>query len=169
MSPTARRAGPDPARILNYTTEVPVERTLREIKAILLARKAASLTEVYTDGKVTAIEFVYPTGWGNRPFLLPAKPAAVLSQMLAHRNAGKSRYDRYYVDPAKVPQSMRDQAERTAWRTVKDWLEAQMALMISGQVLFEQVFLPYALVDEDRTMFDVYAERQAALPERATA
>lgn len=66
--------------------------------------------------------------------------------------------------PPYEPVALVEQAERTAWRTVKDWLEAQMALMKTRQVAFEQVFLPYAIVDGDRTMFEVYRDRQLSLP-----
>ncbi len=174
MTSAAARKSPDPGRILNYSTEVKAEKSIDEIKAILRAHNCRSLTEVYDDGKITAIEFVYETGWGPRPFQLPVKPEAVLRLMVERRNKGKSAWDRFYVDAPwavetvrsgyAIPQSMIDQAERTAWRTVKDWVEAQMALMATRQVSFEQIFLSYALVEEDRTMFDVYSERQAALP-----
>lgn len=161
------RKGPDPGRILNYTTVIAAEKTQNEIKAILRAHQARSVTEVYADGKVTAIEFVFDTGWGERPYLLPAKPDVVTALMVEQRNKGKRTWDRGYVDPDNVPQSIVEQAERTAWRTIKDWVEAQMALMATRQVSFEQVFLPYALVDEGRTMFDVYSDSQKALPSGA--
>ncbi len=158
------RSAPNPGRILNYTTEVKVEKTIDEIKAILRAHKARSITEVYDNGRMSAPEFVFDTGWGSRPYLLPAKPESVLGLMVEQRNKGKRTWDRFYVAPDNIPQSMRDQAERTAWRTIKDWVEAQMALMSTRQVSFEQIFLPYALVDEgSRTMFDVYSETQKAL------
>jgi len=156
---------PDPGRILNYTTEVSVDKTVSEIEAVLRAKGARSITEVYGhDGRIIAVEFIFDTGWGPRPFLLPANPDAVLGLMIERRNVGKSAYWRGYIDPRKPPRSLVEQAERTAWRTIKDWVEAQMALMATRQVTFEQVFLPYALVEENRTLFDVYAERQAALP-----
>jgi DNA-binding protein H-NS len=113
---------------LNYTTEVKVEKTIDEIKAILRAHKARSITEVYDGDNITAIEFVFDTGWGPRPYQLPAKPDAVLRLMVERRNQGKDVWDGRYLDPDwtgetvryghKIPQSMRDQAERTAWRTI---------------------------------------------------
>jgi hypothetical protein len=155
---------PDPGRILNYTTEVRVEKTIDEIKAILRAHQARSVTEVYDGGKVSALEFVFDTGWGPRAYLLPAKPEAVLRLMIEQRNKGKRTWTRGYVDPAQPTQSLVEQAERTAWRTIKSWVEAQMALMATRQVSFEQIFLPYALVDDgSRTMFDVYSDTQKAL------
>lgn len=161
------RRGPDPNRILNYTTEVPVEKTVDEIKAVLRAKGARAITEVYDGGRISAVEFVYETGWGARPFLLPAKPEAVLALMIERHNASLNQWHRSWWNPQKPPQSARDQAERTAWRTIKDWVEAQLALMATRQVQFEQIFLPYALVEENRTMFDVYSERQKSLPSGA--
>lgn len=38
------RSGPDPNRILNYTTEITVEKTVGEIKAILRAKGASAIT-----------------------------------------------------------------------------------------------------------------------------
>lgn len=165
----ARRA-PDPNRILNYSTEISVDKTIAEIKTILRAKQARAITEVYNNaGEITAVEFVYDTGWGPRPFLLPAKSEAVLALMVERHNANLNKWHRSYWNPDKPPQSVREQAKRTAWRTIKDWVEAQMALMATRQVTFEQIFLPYALVDGNRTMFDVYNESQKALPAGAAS
>ena len=35
------------------------------------------------------------------------------------------------------------QAERTAWKIVADWVDAQMAMIELSQVEFMQVFMPY--------------------------
>lgn len=162
--PAPTRRAPDPGRILNYTTAISAEKTIGEIKAILRAHDTRSVTEVYDGGKVTGLEFVFETGWGARPYLLPAKPEIVLHLMVERHNKGKREWTRGYIAKDRIPQSLRDQAERTAWRTIKDWVEAQMALMATRQVSFEQIFLPYALVDDsNRTMFDVYSETQKAL------
>ena len=39
----------------------------------------------------------------------------------------------------------REQAYRTAWRIIKDWVDAQMALLETEMVDFEEVFMPYIL------------------------
>jgi hypothetical protein len=41
---------------------------------------------------------------------------------------------------AKWESGMRDQAVRTAWRIVKDWVEAQMALVETQMVSTQDVF-----------------------------
>lgn len=56
-------------------------------------------------------------------------------------------------DP-KVPRanSTKEQAVRTAWRIVKDWVEAQMALVETRMVTTQQVFLTYAVMKDGRTL-----------------
>lgn len=44
------------------------------------------------------------------------------------------------------------QAVRTAWRIVKDWVEAQMALVETRMVTTQEVFLPYAVMRDGRTL-----------------
>lgn len=49
-----------------------------------------------------------------------------------------------------------EQAERVAWRIIKDWIEAQMAILESKQVVFEEIFLPYMLNNKGQTFFEAY-------------
>ena len=43
------------------------------------------------------------------------------------------------------PESRRQQAIRTSWRILKDWVEVQMALLETGMVTMDEIFLPYRL------------------------
>jgi len=56
------------------------------------------------------------------------------------------------------------QAVRTAWRIVKDWVEAQMAILETEMVTMEEVFLPYLLVAGDKTLYQAIAESKFQLP-----
>lgn len=51
----------------------------------------------------------------------------------------------------------RDQAERVAWRIVKDWLAAQLAILETEMVDVQQVFLPYFLNRQGQTLYEVYS------------
>ena len=51
-----------------------------------------------------------------------------------------------------------------AWRVIKDWLEAQLALLETEMVTFEQIMLPYLQVDSSHTLYDVMQEQHLALP-----
>ena len=50
------------------------------------------------------------------------------------------------------PRKNREQAVKTAWRIVKDWVEAQMALVETKMVTTQQVFLPYAVMSDGKTL-----------------
>jgi hypothetical protein len=55
--------------------------------------------------------------------------------------------------------------ERVAWRIVKDWIEAQMAIVEAGQAEMAEVFLPYATIEDGTTTmfraFQLVQERKA--------
>ena len=54
----------------------------------------------------------------------------------------------------KVPRYKvtREQAVSTAWRIVKDWVEAQMALVETRMATTQEVFLPYAIMPDGHTL-----------------
>lgn len=49
---------------------------------------------------------------------------------------------------------IKKQAAMTAWRILKDWVAAQLAIIETEMVVIEQVFLPYLLLDKDTTLYD---------------
>ena len=59
----------------------------------------------------------------------------------------------------------RDQAERVAWRIVKDWVAAQMAILESEMVQMDEIFLPYMLNDKGQTLFQCYRQNQLSIGE----
>ena len=61
-------------KLLNYTTDVPVERTIAEIHQELVRAKATSILTEYDNGEVQAIKFKIRAANGQElPFRLPAK------------------------------------------------------------------------------------------------
>ena len=61
-------------------------------------------------------------------------------------------------------EARREQVYRTAWRIIKDWVEAQLALLETEMVHFEEVFMPYILSGRD-TLYQALSEgRMNALP-----
>lgn len=83
-----------------------------------------------------------------RGFRLEAKPEGVMSVMSK---------DRVKCD--------RKQAERIAWRNVKDWISAQVALVETEQATMDELFLPKLVDRNDRTLYQVYEAGVLALPE----
>ena len=57
----------------------------------------------------------------------------------------------------------REQAERTAWRNIRDWILAQMAFVEAGNVEGDEVFLPYLTDGKGKTLYQVYKDGQLLL------
>jgi hypothetical protein len=138
--------------ILNYTTEVPAQNTVSQIIGMLARKGAQSITQDFMeDGRVKAVSFVLRVGVMPVRFMLPANTegvAGVLKKEKPYTHRSSGSLDGYYA-------KQREQAERIAWRILKDWIEAQMALIESGQAEAAQVFMPYAT--EPRTGQTMYA------------
>lgn len=114
--------------IKNYTTDVPVERTINELQKILARAKASAImTEYGADGLPSGLSFRVNVNGSDINFKLPV----VISGVTAALKRDRQRND----DP---------HARRVAWRIVKDWCDSQMALIDAGQAELAQVFLPYA-------------------------
>ena len=129
----------------NYTTTVAVEKTVSEITGILATHKARSIQLDYdADGMIEAISFWIETPNGAMSFRLPANVESVervLKKQAALRQVPRS-------------QTTQAQARRVAWRIIKDWLDAQMAILETEMVKFEQIFLPYAVMRDGKYLFD---------------
>lgn len=140
--------------ILNYTTGVAVERTLGEIQAILAKAGAKSILIDYSQGAPTTISFLVPTQWGDQSFRLPANIEAVYAVLV--RQSARSQIPRRFAT--------REQAARVSWRIVKDWLEAQMAIIEAEMVTLSEVMLPYHVQPTGKTLYQAMEEWRFALP-----
>ncbi len=128
--------------LLNYSTQISVEKTTAEISRLLAEAKAqAVLTEYDPDGVLIAISFRVRCPFGLMSFRLPANIDNIFAVI--------SR-DRRITGKLKT----RQQASRVAWRIVKDWIEAQMAMIRAEMVTIDQIFLPYAQNASGATLYD---------------
>lgn len=133
--------------ILNYTTKVDVYTTLGAIQGTLVKHGARKIMQDYDDdGHITALSFLVDTPVGPRGIRLPANVDAVQT-VLARQ---KVKCDRA-------------QAERVAWRIVKDWVEAQMAILEAEMVQMDEIFLPYMVNNSGQTLFQAYRNNQLML------
>ena len=66
----------------------------------------------------------------------------------------------------KIPPRLRtpEQGQRVAWRIVKDWLEAQLAIIDPEMVTLDQVMLPYMRSADGSTFYDAYLEGLGTQP-----
>lgn len=133
--------------LLNYTTKVNVYTTLGEIQAVLVKHGAKKIMQDYDDdGRITALTFSIVTPAGVRGIRLPANVDAVHKVLVRQK-----------------VKSDREQAERVAWRIVKDWVEAQMAILESEMVQMDEIFLPYMVNNAGQTFFQAYQANQLRL------
>ena len=137
--------------LLNYTTTVPAVRTIGQVQALLVEGGARQIMAEYNDvGTPIGIAFAVETGFGLRNFHLPVNAAKVEAVL---------RRDKKVERRFKTP----EQAERVAWRIVKDWLEAQLAIIRTEMVTLEQVMLPYMAAGGGQTVYELYVDQQLAL------
>lgn len=137
--------------IKNYTTDIPVNKTVSEIHLMLADHGAKRILFDYgADSKVTAISFTIETPTGEQAVRLPANVERVREVLRQQKNNPRNR-NRSQIDDSQ------EQAERVAWRIVKDWLAAQLAILETEMVDVQQVFLPYFLNRQGQTLYEVYS------------
>lgn len=140
--------------LLNYTTKIDADKTAAEIVKILAKHGASAILTDYKDGVLSAISFKITANGQDMGFRLPCDWRPVY-EILAKQKKLPNTWDSRYAH-AKSEKEM--QAARTAWRIVKDWVEAQMALIETNMVSTRDVFLPYMVLANGQTL----AERVAA-------
>ena len=127
--------------ILNYTTSISFEKTIGEIQKCLVSHGATKIVTDYKENLPCAITFCLMISDQMVAFSLPANYAGVLQAM---KNDKKVPY-RLCTD---------EQAIRVSWRIVKDWVEAQMAIVEAKLADIGEVFLPYAITKSGQTMYN---------------
>ena len=149
--------------IKNYTTQIPASRTISEIQQILANHGAKSIMVDYDDSKKPmSLSFLIPTSQGELPFQLPANIAAIARILAADSVSNYRSYDKKYQE--EKAKKIADQAYRVAWRILKDWIDAQCAIIESDMVKIEQVFFPYMTLKDGTTMFQAFEQKHLTLP-----
>lgn len=131
--------------IKNYTSSVPADRSILSIEKTLIEMGATHVAKEYKDGKVVSISFSIKHGDGVMPFMLPAKKEPIKKLFLKQ----------YRRPTAGQVEASEQQAERTAWKNVKEWVELQATMIKLEQVEFMEVFMPYIyFLDDGKTLFE---------------
>jgi len=138
--------------IKNYTTSIAVEKTMMEIEKILASHGATHLYKVYdNDGRPIALAFKTNVGDQSVAFKLPMEESKV---MIVFKQAVKNGKlpKRYWEDV--------EQARRTGWRIIKDWVDSQMALIEINVATLQEIFLPYMYDEQkDQTLYQIMEEK----------
>lgn len=145
--------------LLNYSTSVPTSKSVAAIQDALRKAGARAVATEYENEEVSAVSFVVPTPYGERAFTLPANAEKVKAVLQRQLRDASSRSQRDDLNKAlKHP-------EWVAWRVLKDWIEAQLALIQTEMVTLDQIMLPYMKANpQGQTVYELMIERQMALP-----
>ena len=126
--------------IANYSTTVEALKTVGEIQGILIGHGAKSILMDYEKGIIKSLSFMIDTPHGDMGIKLPINAEAVLKVLECQ--GVPPRYANY------------EQSVKIAWRIIRDWVRAQMAILETEMVTMEQVFLPYILTKNNQTLYE---------------
>lgn len=135
----------DNAMVKNYTSQVPVNRSVQHIEDRLVKHGAKNILKLYDNKKLTGVAFIVSVNQKDIPFRLPARIDRVEKQLRSTiKRPRTGTMDRIV-----------QQAERTAWRLLADWVDVQISLIELDQVELIEVFMPY-IYDHtsDQTFFE---------------
>lgn len=109
-----------------------------DIQNSLVKHRCKSISFDYDeDGKITGLGFGIEINGQVFMVKMPARVenvAALLKKQRVYRSE--------------------DQAYQTAWANIRDWIDAQLALVETQMVKIEEVFLPYFVSAGGKTLFE---------------
>lgn len=117
----------------NYTTEIPVERSIESIEKLLVEFGSTNIMKEYgPGGKVAAISFIVAMDGMKLPFRLPAKVQECFVWLKKKNPKSKAK-----------DQTWMAQAERIVWRQLHDWVHINLSMIELDQAEKLEVFFPY--------------------------
>lgn len=122
--------------ILNFSTKVDAWKTVNEIQQTL-AKHGITHFSIKNEGSFpVGLSFTIDYNGTPMNFLLPANYKGVLGCMKKDR---------------KIPSKSKNEAQalRISWRIVKNWVEAQLAIVQTESVTIHEVFMAYLIVNAD--------------------
>jgi len=138
--------------IMNYTTLISTAKIVGEIIGALTEIGASEITTDLDSSKIPIwSRFKVGIAGNELEFRMPCRWEGVFKVLEA--------------DP-KVPSSLRsqEQARKVAWRKIKDWVEAQMAIIQSETAQMAEVFLPYLVLQAyGLTLFEEFSKQYLRL------
>lgn len=161
----------------NYTSDVPVSQTIHRIEQVLIKCGVSGIMKEYgpINGAVSAVTFQikldHSKPWTIR---LPANVQKAWDALWLNYADGEKLSDDgmrlRWSRKSKCKADFREQAERTAWKIIQDWVEVQMSMIQMQQADFREVFLPYVW-DGKQTFFQSLEHSGFAglLPEKTEA
>jgi len=154
-------------RIKNFSTEIPVSRTIAEIEKMLTKYGATHIMKEYDGEMPVKLLFAIETAHGKLSVRLPVYPDRVLAVFKIQVEKGllPPKYWSWKGEWAL------QQAHRVAWRIVKDWLDAELTMLNVDAEKLEEIFLAhiyndklhmtvYEMLEKNKFNFDLLEEHQ---------
>ncbi len=135
--------------IQNYTTKIEAGVSLGEIQSALAKAGATKIMIDYKGGEPDSITFGIVIGDTLCAYNLPVNADGVAA-VLKRQNIKADK----------------NQVMRIAWRNVRDWVIAQIALIEAGNAEIGQVFLPYMTDSSGNTIYQLVATGRLSLPNK---
>ena len=120
--------------ILNYTTKIDAWTTVNEIQKIMSKHKVSHFSIKNDGSRPVALSFTIDYQGTPMNFLLPCNHGGVW-QVIRSDKSIESKYRN------------EEQAFRTSWRIVKDWVQAQLAIVEAQLASIQEVFIPYLVIN----------------------
>ena len=94
-----------------------------------------------------------------RDYMLPVDSVAMRSALSKALKAdrphvGKAEFERMFT---------MEHARDVAWRVIRDWLEAQLAIIAAQMAVLDQVMLPYLEVSQGESLYGRYVAMQGQI------
>lgn len=136
-------------KLKNYT-----RRSVAAIEKILVDIGATYIVKVYEKNRLSGITFQVDYEGKPMLFKLPANIQAIEDIM-------KSEIKK----PRENTQSrIKDQAQRTAWKLLLDWVSVQASMVLIGRRNIIEVFLPYFYdKQQNRTFYEYLQQSKFAM------
>ena len=120
--------------IKNYTSTVAINKSVQHIEDQLIRHGAQEILKIIEGGKLVGIAFIISVSGKNIPFRIPARLDRVekkLRELIRRPING-------------TLQRVAEQAGKTAWKILSDWVDIQMTLIDLEQAELAEVFMPFA-------------------------
>ena len=137
-----------PTKIKNYTSIVSPDKSIAAIEKMLREAGASYVGKNYDNGEVVGFTFTLIVEGQPKTFKLPCNVPVVFDVL---KPAG-------WMSEKKI-RALHEQAKRTAWRLLSDWVAVQLSMIKLRQAEAVQIFLPY-IYDTlaDKTFFEYMRE-----------
>lgn len=137
--------------IKNYTSIVPADQSILQIERKLVEFGAMDIMKKYNDGQVQSLSFRIIQNGQPLSFQLPVKIEPVIALF---KKAAKNSLT------AKQLDTIRQQATRTAWKNMHDWIIIQLTMIHLEQLDPVEVFMSQMLTAPGQTLYEKMKETE---------